>query len=465
MTTLSVERAQDVKRARLVEEISDADASHAAKIKRIEAYRDQPEMSDADRLDLQRLQADADMLKSEREVLQRQMTRLDLGSQASATKDLEMKNEELMEWIDFSPDGQGGDPFKPRVDFEMQYDEVDVAQAFAKPDRMVNTPFERPSDGFYSTASATIIRRLERFGGIAPACRRINTPTGNDWKLPNMDSRHVGVGYSETGTAAVTSTASTITNIISKRNGYRSTKFLFPRTADRDAQFNLRLVLEENLARQLGVALAQNLVKGNVADTDVEGIVEGAKVLRTTSGTTANGTSRRIGGNSVAQIYARVSALQLEVNEAYIDGEGGEDGFNPEIPGEVFGMSRATWDAISGIAILSNNSLVSEGRTQLSTAPVRMLKSVPVLLDSQFDNPKGADLTYDANANIMVYGNLRFMLDRRIGLFRLHYDPFGVAGDNNQVSIMMFKDADNRFMGAKDGTKCEAVALLQAAAS
>ena len=283
-----------------------------------------------------------------------------------------------------------------------------------------------------------------------------------------MDSTLVGDGFSEGANAAVATTNETFVNIVSKRNGYRSKKFAYAFGTGEDALFNVELVLTDTLANQIARALAQNLVKGDLANTDTKGIVEEGVVLRTGSGTAANGTSRRFGGNSVAQIDARLTTLEDTVGGggAYIDGEGGENGFSPLQPNVAYIMHRKTWGVIKSISRTSDNSLVSEGRTQLSSDIVRTLNGVPVVFDNNFDAPKGADNTFDQNAFIMAYGNFRYMLDRRIGIVRLHRDPYGVSGDNDQISVMEFAYGDNRAMGAIDSSsKCEAFAVYQANAA
>lgn len=465
--TLQLERAEDSLRERLQSEEDGWAAQVEAVNRRIAKIGAQTELTSDDEFTFGRLKDEADYLEERRKIAQALRVKHDLGSPADQSKDRNILNESVMNFLMVGPQAvENTDLIDLSGDLVFEFDESDITAAFNRPDVM-NTPVVRPSDGWYSSAMARVLRRLNSFGGASRVCDRIITPDGNDIKMPTMDSTLVGDGFAEDANAAVASTPTTFVNLVSKRNGYRSKKFVYARSADRDARFNMERVLADTLANQIGRAFAQDLIKGDITGTDVIGFASPAGVKRTatTTGTADNGTSRRFGGNSLEQLEVRLRTLMELVPSAYIMGEGGEDGFSPLQPNVAFVMNYRTWGAIEAITSTSQNSFVSEGRTPLTNAVVRTLKSVPVVFDDTMDAPTGANDVFAANSNILMYGNFRYMLIRRIGRVRLHIDPFGVAGDNNQISLLMFAEGDNRPQGGidtSDSNRTEAIGLLQA---
>ena len=462
MTETHVDRSLDVELSRLEGEIEYLATLEESGKDRIRAWTEESgELSDADHREIARVKADVAMWSTQRTAMQNRKVKLEIGSPADMHKDRRVLNDQMEGWI------KDLDKEEPLPDFKVRVGETDIALAYSRP-RISANQLVRPADGgWYTTASAELIRNLFAFGGATGLCRLVMTDTGNDWRIPNIDSKRKASHYAENAAAAVPVESTAITNIVSVRNGYRSDKFAWARTADRDSQLDLRSVLTETLARQIPAAIGQNIVKGDLATTTTQGLVEGATVVRTGTGVAAGGTSRRFGGNTAAQLQVRFDTLEEAVNQAYIEGEGGDRGFGPPAVREAYVMNRKTWNVINAGAAASDNTLTTQGRTSLSERAVRMLNSVPVVFDPEMDAPKGTNNDFDADAYIAIYGNLDYMLNRRIGDVVMHFDPYGASGDNNAISVILFADGDNRYRGALSGNpaKCEAVAVLQAGAS
>ena len=470
MSSLLMDKAVDAERSRLQGEIDDLAQRHDAVKTRVEQYEAYDELSGDDERSFQRLSDDAQMLRAHLKAAQNRLVKLDIGSPADANKDRMLLNEQIRE---FAIWGRGATPskigddddisFATGADFVFDYDSLDVAAAFENPE-IWNDPIGRPSEGYVTTAIARLVRRLNSFGGMSVVCERLVTPTGNDINLFTMDSTLTGDGFSETSKDSVDSSDASVKVIVSKRNGYRSKLFVLPLSNQRDAVFNFERALTQTLANQIGRAFAQNLVKGDIANTDVQGFAAGATVLRTGSGNTS-ATSRKIGGQTIQQLSDRIEAIEAVPPTGAIYGEGGEGGFNPINPNVAWVMNRRTWSILANILRISNSTLITVGQHPLARVPVTMLNSAPVIFDDTFDAP-GANGTFAVNALILGYGNFRSMLDRRIGRVRLHRDPYGTPGQNAQVGLMLFAEGDNRFSeGFGTGGKAESVVLYQANAA
>ena len=477
--TLQVEHAVDTQRANYQTQLDIVDAQRATIDTKVAHLRDRTDLSDTDRLDFELLVKQDEALKNERDVLQNAITKMDIGSRDAEDQVRNEHSADFMRWAQGGPTMLAGntDQLDANGDWTFEYDDVTVAQLGQ---RVNNTnPSQRPSGGgspgeFEVGTMATLIRTLKYFGAVRQVANVFTTPDSNPINQGTLDDTSKGTIINEAVnvTTDLAPTAKTPVNIEFQRNLYRSQKVNIPMTINRDAPYNYEAELGRTLGMQLGRVQEEDMTigDGNITGTSVvQSITEAAREVITGTGVGPNAKNKRFGDETADRMIERINDTRSTMDPAYLR-EGGELnplGFNNLGTSIVWMMNSETWYTDVWTVLAKDDSyLVQPGGTSVTNPSIQRLLGYPVIFNQDLATATTTNRDFANNADIWVFGNMLYYSIRDIGRIRMHRDPYGRAGENNQITLLAFAEMDARFRGAINSqSKCEAVTVYAAAGS
>ena len=438
------------------------------------------ELSDAESRQFAALRAKDDALRAKDDVLANHIVKMDLGSRSDQGKDNQTQSEAFDQYMRHGSAGVNDSAYIQGVtgDFVWRYDDTQVAQVFAAMPEMnativngqvVNAPSVRPGAGWETGVIGTLLRTLKSNAGMRDACYVFTTPDGNDLNQPNMDNTAEGDVVAENANTPVSDTTQTWDLVTYKRQTYRSQKINIPNPTGRDAPFNMDAEIGITLGMQIGRAQNTDFTKGKTGSV-VEHLANGVVTERSGTGATTAGTSRRIGGITADQIVDLLIGLQREIDPQYLGATYSQGAFDPRsgsVPGGGVGwmMNNETWLIFDSTLVKDDKTAVlSPDQTFFSGLPVQMFRRMPVFINQACDAPTGSNDSFGTNDLMWALGNWQLGYGiRDIGTIRIHRDPYGTAGDNNQYTLMAFAEADGRARGAIKAGNTEAIRMRLAA--
>ena len=414
-------------------------------------------------------------LKGQDEVYIKHLTKMDMGSRDDARRDFEVVAEAFDQFLlggaravnDSNLVSMDGD-------FLMAYSDEDVARAFAP--EAVNNISVRPSDGWSAQGLTEVLRQLKSRVGMRDVCYSYTTPTGNEQRIPNINSLLEGRVIAEDATAPPTPANIQPTLVKMLRQTYSSLQATIALPTSRDAQFNFDREIAITLGQEIA-AVQNHDWTGDKARPTIGGVATStSKSLRSTVQTHATGTgtsgaaARRFSGNTANQLLERLDVLYDALDPQYYQRGPAFDPRGSTPPGySVYLMMHHTLFRFLNRAFSADDkTLVARtGATFASGGPIWEIEGIPVAVNTNFASlPTGTNRDFAANDFIAALGNFTYAAIRDIGTIRFHEDPYGNPGQNNQKTLIAFAEGYfNCRGGLNSSDECEAIQMLLAGAS